>query len=658
MALGAIGAGTPGPAAYAATTATPTHTVDLSNDEVTVPAVPASRLSTPRSTTHSTTDSTSTGVTVETVYVSRLAVTTSTKDDTNGDDEVDDATIKAAVASMHDYWWEQSSHTVDIQLGGIEDDSLGLSTCSDPGAALDGVAKTAFKGAFANYSWQGTHKHLIALSKEACGTQAFGTVGGLGGEIFSGNGGDQTYGVPVLLHEFGHNLGFKHSGSAICRSSTEFDGLGSDFAYADEKNDSVLCPVLEYGDYSDIMGYSLKGARPGLSSVQRSLAGYLSDVEADDTAGSTQTFTVAPLSGSSGSRSLQVTDPVTGAVYYVEYRTKAGGDSTDAEFGGYLQNCDKAYGGYTKCSLGSSASTGIVRIMRTLDGSAQSGTYPATFVLATSPDTASDPSRRDTRLYAGQSFTDYGSGVTIAVKSLTPASGAVVTVSIAAPEMPGDEPAPADKTSAPSGRPGVAGVATTTTLALNRASQTYGSTTTATATAAATLADGSGDAAHGAVTFSRNGRTVSTVALDAYGRASYRLPSTTSAGTQKVTASFTPADASAETSSSSGSTTVTVKKAAPSVRSSLAATKVSRSTTPKLTVAVSATGVSAPTGTLTVKAGGKTIKTYTLPSSKKGRVILTLPKFAKTGRYSIKASYAGTSNISSGTAKSLVLTVK
>jgi hypothetical protein len=295
---------------------------------------------------------------------------------------------------------------------------------------------------FRNDAWQGTHEHLLVLSAESCSADSFATVGGAGGEIFSGNGLGTAMGVPYLLHEFGHNLGFEHADASICTNTTSYDGLTSDFSFT-----STICPTREYDDYFDIMGYTVTNATPNISSPQRILSGWLTDYARVT---STTTETLTALGGSGGTQALQVVDPSSGDTYYVEYRTDAGLDATSAEFNYGLQ-CDPAMSGYTICELDSSKSTGVVRVLRVLPFSsagAKGTTVMATGLTAGS----SDNTKRHTHLDGGDSFTSLDGSFTIHVDSLNPSTGAVVTVTFggASASTPAPQittvPAPAQRT--------------------------------------------------------------------------------------------------------------------------------------------------------------------------------------------------------------------
>ncbi|WAC51489.1 hypothetical protein [Frigoribacterium sp. SL97] len=405
----------------AASTATSGVSADLSGDMMTVPSAPLLRAQTDDDV------SPTTGVTDHPVYVSVAAATAATSDDSPT--PPDDASIRAAVTQLHDYWWEESGHTVNVTLAGIETRSLDQASCV-PATVLNTVHTSAFGGRFARYAWAGTNEHLIVLSRETCGTTAtaFGTVGGDGGEVFSSYGAGSTLGVPVLLHEFGHNLGFGHAGAGMCRSTTSFDGAASDYRYATSTDSPASCPVLEYGDFLDIMGYSVSSSRPHLSSVQRVRAGYLTDVTTLSGAGTTRQVTVASLDGAAKGRAVKVVDPVSGQDYYVEYRTATGTDATSPEFGGRSPSCALVGSGFTRCALTSDKTTGSVRVLRPLT---LAGSTVSTVALAVGLDAGRDPSRRDTHLDAGESFTSANGGFTVSVRSMTPSGGAVLDVSLA-----------------------------------------------------------------------------------------------------------------------------------------------------------------------------------------------------------------------------------
>ncbi|KQO45270.1 MULTISPECIES: Ig-like domain repeat protein [unclassified Frigoribacterium] len=614
-------------------------TADLSDDMMQVPAAPLLKAQTDDEV------SPAVGVTTHPVYVSLATVTAATGDDSAT--PPDDASIRAAIAQLHDYWWEESGHTVDVTLAGIETTSLDQTSCV-PATVLNTVHTSAFGGRFAKYAWAGTNEHLIVISRETCGTTAtaFGTVGGDGGEVFSSYGAGTALGVPVLLHEFGHNLGFGHAGAGMCRSTTSFDGAASDYRYATSADSPAACPVLEYGDFLDIMGYSVSSSRPHLSSVQKVRAGYLTDVTTLTGAGTTRQVTVSSLDGAAKGRALKVVDPVSGQDYYVEYRTATGTDATSPEFGGRSPSCALVGSGFTRCALTSDKTTGSVRVLRPLT---LAGSTVSTVALAVGLDAKRDPSRRDTHLDAGESFTSANGGFTVTVRSMTPSGGAVLDVSLAGRAAKAPVSAPAPTLSAP------AAATTTTRLSVDRTRQTYGSSTPITTTTQIVASDGS--APSGTVTLRDGTAVVGSTKVGSDGRATVTLPGTTAAGTHQLRASFVPAT-SAQTASDSSVVGVTVDKASSSSALTRGTTAITKNKAATVTVTVSAPGVPRPTGTVTVTSGGRTVGTATVSADGAGRVTVPVGTFTRGGTYVLSASYAGSGNVSASVSKRMIVVLR
>lgn len=609
------------------------ETADLSDDMVEVPSAPLLKAQTDDEVSAAPT------VTTHPVYVSVATVTATTSDDSAT--PPDEASIRTAVAQLHDYWWEESGHTVDVTLGGIETRALDQASCA-PATVLNTVHTSAFDGRFARYAWAGTNEHLLVLTRETCGTTAFGTVGGDGGEIISSYGTGTALGVPVLLHEFGHNLGFGHAGAGMCRSTTSFDGAASDYRYATSTDTPAACPVLEYGDFLDIMGYSVSSARPHLSSVQKVRAGYLGDVTTLSGAGTTRQVTVGSLDGAATGRALKVVDPISGQDYYLEYRTATGQDATSAEFAGRSSSCALVAPGFTRCALTSDRTTGSVRVLRPLT---LSGTITSTVALAVGLDANRDPSRRDTHLDAGESFTSANGGFTVSVRSMTPSGGAVLDVALAgaAKQAPTVAPTPAP---APA-------TATTSTLSVDRTRQTFRSSTLVTATTRVTTADGSAPA--GTVTLRDGSTAVGSVRVGADGRAAVTLPGTTAAGTHQLRASFVP-DTAAQAASDSATVTVTVDKAASTAKLTLSRGTQPYGTSP-VTATVVVTGVAgvAPTGTVAVSLDGRRVAQVAVSG---GKATYAVPATTAVGTHRLVATFTPRdASIAASTSGTATLTV-
>ena len=105
-------------------------------------------------------------------------------------------------------------------------------------------------------------------------------------------------------------------------------------------------------------------------------------------------------------------------------------------------------------------------------------------------------------------------------------------------------------------------------------------------------------------------------------------------------------------------TQVTIVKATSAATLSLSAKKAVRyKTKVTATVVVKATGIAAPTGTVAITVGGKTVKTVTLTASNKGKVTFTLPAFDKYGTLSVNAVYKGSSTVTADTSSTVKVKV-
>lgn len=508
------------------------HTIDLSDDMVVVPEVAAeesehahARSASAGSTaTRSAATQPAAKKSVEKIWVSSVRVTSTTKDDVNT--RLDEkARITAFVAKLNSYWSKETDGAVTIELGGYERRSLGEDSCNAASLMSD-LPDIAFGGAFDNSDWIGTHDHLLGLSYESCDQAGRATIGGDGGVIFSGNGIGSTYGLPVALHEFGHNLGFGHAGSSMCRSTTLEDAAVSSFGSATSK-----CPTDEYGDYLDIMGYSMSSAIPHLSTPQRIRSGYLDAFMSVTKATGTTTVTIAPLTtGSSKSQAVRVTDPRSGETYYIEYRTGTGADATSTEFTSDAR-CVTLRSGYVRCARGANETTGAVRILRELPYRNFDELTRTTVLAAGS--TSSDM-KRSTNLRSGDRFTSTGNGFYLRVNSLGGSKGASVTVSFTAP------------------------AASKTVVKLSTTKVTHGKKS---AKLTATVAKVHGVVQKGTVAFMDGSKVIATRTVNTKGVATYTMSKSAAKGEHVIRARFLPAKASvAVSTSASKSVTVVAAK--------------------------------------------------------------------------------------------------
>jgi flagellar hook assembly protein FlgD len=90
---------------------------------------------------------------------------------------------------------------------------------------------------------------------------------------------------------------------------------------------------------------------------------------------------------------------------------------------------------------------------------------------------------------------------------------------------------------------------------------------------------------------------------------------------------------------------------------SVKAGKFQAGKTGKLSVTVKVSGVK-PAGKVRVTLNGKLLKQVSLAASKKGKASVTLPAFAKKGKYKVKVSYLDSTKQVKDSAKSLTITVK
>ncbi len=306
------------------------------------------------------------------------------------------------------YWTTQSNGQVQ---------SLTASTpaplrFSSPNAcsALDAIweeAGTAFGHPNLQYYVANAAHHLLVLVPDGCGGAGVGTLGSQLAPVSGSNGGliwaslNGINNLDVVAHEFGHNLGLRHSNTHFCPDASISEGIldPSTGAYSNG------CYDDPYQDAYDVMGaaFSFNGianAQPtALNVTHKSRLDSLAAGEVQVVAlpnGKTIVNVVTSLvttGASSGRRALAISDPRSGRVYYVDYR---GGGGADA---GAL---------YTSGSAADSVSPGVRIMTLREDG---------TSVLLLSPQATSDDGHK-LFLAAGQSLSTRSGGVTIAVQGI------------------------------------------------------------------------------------------------------------------------------------------------------------------------------------------------------------------------------------------------
>lgn len=233
------------------------------------------------------------------------------------------------------------------------------------------------------------------------------------------------------------------------------------------------------------------------------------------------------------------------------------------------------------------------------------------------------------------------------------ARGADGTPTLPAAAVPGATPTTPEPTT-PTTPPAV--VVKPVLTADRSSTQRYGSSARVTVTA--TVATVAGKRPVGIVTFKDGGRILGTSTPNSSGKSALKLPATLSAGTHRITATFTPAKgASLYASGISTVRAVKVSKATAKVTLSGLSSSFKAKVREKFTARVQVSGVSTPAARIQVRDGSKVIQTITLKASAKGKVTITLPKLKK-GKHKISVRYLGDSNVSSSTSSSKSVKVK
>lgn len=240
--------------------------------------------------------------------------------DNRGSVEETDAQVSTIVDSLTDYWVTESagvisSFAIQGTIKHFSSSSAGTTAQSCGMASPSAVwneAKLQFPGVSFSTS---SRNHLFVAMADECGDAGIAGVASVGNNLSSGGPMSFSMGSiasQVGVHEIGHTFGLGHSNLATCSGDCEYFDLYSPMALA--VSGATFSPASLGSLYRSRLGLTTTSevSQVSLTSAQTEL---------------TQSYTLAPRSGSAGLRGLVVTDPASGVKYSVDLRNRTARDA-------------------------------------------------------------------------------------------------------------------------------------------------------------------------------------------------------------------------------------------------------------------------------------------------------------------------------------------
>ncbi|BBH71811.1 hypothetical protein ACTI_84960 [Actinoplanes sp. OR16] len=228
------------------------------------------------------------------------------------------AQLKTSAQALDGYWNAATAGKIRVAVAKVTAWKKIASPASGRCVDIDAL-ETAAKRISGSIGTSG-RDHLIIYFPQVsgCGWSGLATLGaGMSGDMVMWLNGSSH--LQTIGHEFGHNLGLRHSNGAACYNNA---------AHQVQVPLSLHCDVVGYDDEYDIMGSRATGY---LSAVHLGELGLLPS-SASRRLVKTSTVTLAPVSARSGLR--QVVVPMGRRTYHLEYRTAVGLDAgVDDEYG-------------------------------------------------------------------------------------------------------------------------------------------------------------------------------------------------------------------------------------------------------------------------------------------------------------------------------------